>query len=149
MRLERWVLTIVYIFSVLQASPVTWILCCGGLGLILGSFLSVVSHRLPQMMQQRWHSDCRELLELPAGEPPQRYNLTWPRSHCPQCHHKLHVWENIPLFSYLWLRGRCSQCTTRIPLRYPLLELSTGIALAHLAWNLGYTWQVLPAIIFI
>ncbi len=115
----------------------------------MGSFLSVVSHRLPQMIQRRWQSDCRELLELPAEEPLQRYNLTRPRSHCPQCRHKLRAWENIPLFSYLWLRGHCPQCAVLIPLRYPLLELSTGLALAHLAWSLGYSWQVLPAIAFI
>jgi leader peptidase (prepilin peptidase) / N-methyltransferase len=97
-------------------------------GLVIGSFLSVVTHRLPIMLERAWREEVSEAMEQPLdddGYPP-RYNLWLPRSSCPHCGHVLRVWENIPVLSYLLLRGRCSKCKARVSVRYPLLELATA-----------------------
>ncbi|OLS61448.1 prepilin peptidase [Pseudomonas putida] len=107
------------------------------LGLIVGSFLNVLVHRLPLMMERRWQAEARDALglaEAPAGE---RFDLLLPASHCPHCQHRIRAWENIPVLSYLLLRGRCSACKTRISPRYPLVELlSAGLTLVA-AWHFG------------
>jgi len=107
------------------------------IGLVVGSFLNVVGHRLPVMMQRAWQA---ELAEATGGDPtpddglPARYDLSVPRSACPHCGHVLRAWENVPVFSYLALRGRCSQCRAPIGIRYPLVELVSGaLAIASLA----------------
>src|SRR5579871_44052 len=111
---------------------------CGVLGLAVGSFLNVVIHRLPRMMERDWRAQCAELAghsieTLPA------YNLAVPPSACPACGHRLTALENIPLLSYLALRGRCSACHTRIGLRYPLVELLTGLLLGYTGWHFGFS----------
>ena len=83
-------------------------LVLGFLGLMIGSFLNVVIHRLPKMMEQNWRHECQTLLELPVSAPPARFDLLWPNSHCPHCQTEIRPWHNIPLLSYLWLRGRCA-----------------------------------------
>jgi len=94
--------------------------------LLIGSFLNVVIHRLPKMMEEDWQAQCAELRgELVPDAP--RYNLWLPRSACPQCGHQITALENIPLLSWLWLRGRCSACSTPISARYPLVELLTAL----------------------
>jgi leader peptidase (prepilin peptidase)/N-methyltransferase len=96
------------------------------LGLLVGSFLNVVIHRLPIMMEREWGQQCDEL----AGKEPQvqeSYNLVYPRSGCPQCGHKISAWENIPVLSFLLLKGRCAGCKARISPQYPLIELLSGI----------------------
>jgi leader peptidase (prepilin peptidase)/N-methyltransferase len=118
------------------------------LGAIIGSFLNVVILRVPQMMEREWYADCRELLNQPAPATEFNesvFNLVYPPSHCPQCQHRLRVWENIPIISYLWLRGRCSACQQVIHWRYPAIELLTAVATAVVAWHYGWSWTVLAA----
>ena len=97
--------------------------------LSIGSFLNVVIYRLPVMLENAWRSQARELLEVasPAEAPAEPFNLMTPRSRCPQCNHAITAWENIPLLSWIWLRGRCRACRAPIPLRYPGIELLTGL----------------------
>ena len=120
----------------------------GLFGLLVGSFLNVVIHRLPLMMERQWAAECASMVVTspdapaqPAPTPPERFNLMVPRSRCPKCGHAIRWYENIPVFSYLVLRGRCSSCKTPIGMRYPLVELITGLAFAACAarWGLSAT----------
>ncbi|MFP6850615.1 MAG: A24 family peptidase [Pseudomonas sp.] len=111
------------------------------LGLLIGSFLNVVIYRLPKMMQRDWREQAREILELPAEPQKETFNLVLPNSSCPHCAHEIKPWENIPVISYLFLRGKCSSCKAPISLRYPLVELSCGLLSAFIAWHFGFTWQ--------
>ena len=126
--------------SYLPATAVAALL--GLLGLLVGSFLNVVIHRLPKMMEREWTSDCQELLgqDSPAAG---RYDLLVPRSACPHCQHQIRWWENIPVFSYLFLRGRCSACKAPISARYPLIEAITGLLFAWCGYRYGATWAAL------
>lgn len=121
---------------------------CLILGLIIGSFLNVVIHRLPIMMQREWDAQCAELRgeELPQHE---RYNLAVPRSRCPKCSHAISAFENIPVFSWLFLRGRCRGCQAPISLRYPLIEALCGLLSAYAGWHFGYTLAGLGALLFV
>ena len=118
-------------------------------GLLVGSFLNVVILRLPAWLEWRWKSDCREMLELEpldaAEKPP---GIVVQSSRCPKCGHKLAAWENIPLLSFLLLRGRCRGCKTPISWQYPLVELLTGVACALVVWQFGATWQSLAVLVF-
>ncbi len=111
------------------------------IGLLIGSFLNVVVYRLPLMMQRDWREQAREVLELPAEDRGATFNLLLPNSKCPQCGHEIKAWENIPVISYLFLRGKCSSCKTPISKRYPLVELTCGLLSAYIAWHFGFTWQ--------
>jgi leader peptidase (prepilin peptidase)/N-methyltransferase len=111
------------------------------LGLVIGSFLSVVVHRLPVMLERAWRAEVNPDDAAPAS----RYNLAVPRSACPQCGHVLRAWENIPVVSYLLLRGRCSACGTRISARYPLTELSTALLAVVSLYAFGPTLMALAA----
>jgi leader peptidase (prepilin peptidase)/N-methyltransferase len=117
-------------------------------GLAAGSFLNVVIHRLPRMMERDWEAQCAEL----RGEAPtaaaERYNLALPRSACPACGHRISVLENIPLVSYLVLRGKCSACKAAIGFRYPLVEAATGVLTAYCAWRFGFGLAALGAMLF-
>ncbi|MDF0729198.1 A24 family peptidase [Pseudomonas entomophila] len=116
------------------------------LGLLVGSFLNVLAHRLPLMLERQWQDEAREVLGLP-GVAHARFDLCLPASHCPQCQHRLRAWENIPLLSYLLLRGRCSACKARISPRYPLVELAcAGLSLAT-AWHFGVSLAALGALL--
>ena len=97
------------------------------LGLVVGSFLNVVIHRLPLMMESRWRADCCELLELAQEPADAKLTLSTPNSHCPKCKAAIRAWQNIPVVSYLLLRGKCAQCGVAISPRYPLVELTTGL----------------------
>jgi leader peptidase (prepilin peptidase)/N-methyltransferase len=117
-------------------------------GLLVGSFLNVVIHRLPKMMEAEWHTQCAELRgEALATAAP--FNLAVPRSACPQCGHRISALENIPLLSWLWLRGRCSSCRTPISARYPLVELLTALLSAAAAWKWGVSVQTVGALLLI
>ena len=105
-------------FLLLKTMPLLFAIACGLLGLIVGSFLNVVIYRLPKMMEREWQAQCAELNEKPLAENVP-FNLLVPRSACPQCRHPISALENIPLLSYLFLRGRCAGCATPISLRYP------------------------------
>lgn len=125
----------------LASSALAFSLCVLVIGLLVGSFLNVVVYRLPIMMQRDWQSQAREALELPAEEPQQTFNLILPNSTCPSCKHEIRPWENIPVVSYLALRGKCSSCKTPISKRYPLVELACGALSFFIAWHFGFTWQ--------
>jgi leader peptidase (prepilin peptidase)/N-methyltransferase len=113
-------------------------------GLCVGSFLNVVIHRLPKMMDRAWATECAEL-RGEATSPGPRYNLVVPRSACPSCGHRITALENVPVVSWLVLRGRCSQCKTAISARYPAVELLGGIVAVAAVWKFGPTWQALAA----
>lgn len=125
----------------LASQPLAFVLCALLLGLLVGSFLNVLIYRLPKMMQRDWRIQAREILELPAEPAGATFNLVLPHSTCPQCQHEIRPWENIPLLSYLLLRGKCASCKTPISLRYPLVELACGLLSAYIAWHFGFTWQ--------
>ena len=111
------------------------------LGLLIGSFLNVVVYRLPKMLLRDWQAQAREILNLPAEADKQTFNLILPNSSCPHCAHEIKPWENIPIFSWLFLRGKCSSCKAPISTRYPLVELACGLLSAYVAWHFGFTWQ--------
>jgi leader peptidase (prepilin peptidase) / N-methyltransferase len=119
------------------------------LSLLVGSFLNVVIHRLPIMLDREWRDQAREMLELGGDwvtqEPP--YNLVVPRSACPHCKAPIKAHQNIPLLSYLLLGGRCANCHVRISPRYPIVELATGLLSAAVAWRYGWHWQTLAALL--
>ncbi|ESH94527.1 methyltransferase [Cupriavidus sp. HPC(L)] len=118
------------------------------LGLVVGSFLNVVVHRLPRMMEREEANYLAALRHEPAPFP-DRYDLVVPRSSCPHCGHAIAPWENIPVLGYLLLRGRCSSCRKPIGLRYPAVELISAALCALAAWHFGPTWQALAALVLI
>jgi len=111
------------------------------LGLLFGSFLNVVVYRVPIMMQRDWREQALEVLELTAEPQTATFNLVMPNSSCPHCAHEIKPWENIPVISFLFLRGKCSSCKSPISMRYPLVELACGLLSAFIAWHFGFTWQ--------
>ncbi|MEY3263771.1 MAG: hypothetical protein RL717_1248 [Pseudomonadota bacterium] len=126
------------------AAAIVWAL----IGLVVGSFLNVVIHRIPQMMQR----ESDNYMAMENDEPPphaDRYNLLAPRSACPACGHQLSAMENIPVVSYLWLRGRCSECRAPISPRYPAVELLTAALSALVVWQLGSSLQGLAALVLV
>lgn len=117
-------------------------------GLIVGSFLNVVIHRLPKMMERGWLAECAEL----RGEPPpqtEKLTLASPRSRCPHCGHGITAAENIPIFSFLFLKGRCRACQARISPRYPFVEALSGLLSGYAAWRFGASWAGIGALLFI
>lgn len=135
------------LLNLLREEPAFFIAISVFFGLMVGSFLNVVIHRLPKMMEQEWHRNCQELqgqeLALEVT-----YSLAAPRSACPSCGHKITAWENIPVISYLFLRGKCSGCKTPISLRYPLIETLTGVLAGVISWHFGYSAIAIAAWIF-
>ncbi|MBC8118699.1 MAG: prepilin peptidase [Burkholderiaceae bacterium] len=115
--------------------------------LAIGSFLNVLIHRLPKMMEADWHAQCAEL-EGRESAAAARYNLLVPASHCPQCKAPLRMIDNVPIASWLALRGKCAQCATRISARYPIVEALTAVLSALIAWKFGLTWQMALALVF-
>ncbi len=134
-------------FAEYLAHPPVFVAVAAVLGLAVGSFLNVVIHRLPKMMEREWQAQCAELRGEPAPQAP-RYDLATPRSGCPACGHRITALENVPLVSYLWLRGRCSACRAPIGLRYPVVEALTGIATAYCAWRFGFGFAAFGAMLF-
>jgi len=177
--------------QLLQANPALLITLVVVLGLLVGSFLNVVIHRLPIMMERDWRRHCEELdavtatvhataggaadidaqpfttapgaqyaqptasdigieSSFAATSAPQEpeFNLLKPRSRCPACQVPIRAWENIPIVSYLLLRGRCAQCGVRISMRYPVVELLTGVLSAFVAWRFGWSWELAAALLF-
>lgn len=131
-----------------QLAPhLPWLLSPWGLavlGLVVGSFLNVVIHRLPLMLEQQWKLDAAAALnpDQPIEEPP-AFNLAKPASRCPSCGHVIRWYENIPLLSWLVLRGKCSACKSPISVRYPLIELATALLFAACGWRFGHAPTVL------
>lgn len=129
-------------FSFLADQPALLIIFCTVFGLLVGSFLNVVIHRVPRMMERTWRREAQEVLELPIEET-SPYNLVVPRSRCPHCDHAIRWHENIPVISWLLLKGRCSACGQGISARYPLIELLSALLAAVCAWQFGYgSWLV-------
>ncbi|RGP56190.1 prepilin peptidase [Pseudomonas abyssi] len=125
--------------SYLASTPLAFILLAGLLGLIIGSFLNVVILRVPRMLEIEWQQQAREILEPDSEhEPPATYNLILPHSHCPKCKTEIKPWQNIPVISYLLLRGRCGNCKEPISLRYPTIELLTAGLSMLVAWQMGF-----------
>ena len=125
----------------LAANPTALILVCVLFGLLMGSFLNVVIHRIPKMMEATWRQEARELLEQPppkGEETPPIFNLVTPGSHCPHCNHRIRWYENVPVVSWALLKGRCSGCKAAISKRYPIIELLTALVAGLCAWRFGY-----------
>ena len=145
------------LMQVLQNQAVTLATVCGLVGLIVGSFLNVVIHRLPRMLERDWDGQAADLskekdlvevaTKLRAGKAA-RYNLMTPASACPHCGHKIRAYENIPVVSYLFLRGRCSSCNTPISMRYPIVEAICGVLSAYIGWRFGLTLAMAGALVF-
>lgn len=139
------------LIALFQANAVAFAVATLFLGLAVGSFLNVVIHRLPVILDRDWRQQCQALLNdtppTPSDPAADRYNLVVPRSRCPHCGHPITALENIPILSYLWLRGRCSACRARISPRYPLVELATGLLSAFVAWRLGFGWPAAAALV--
>lgn len=122
----------------------------GLLGVCVGSFLNVVIHRLPKMMEREWLGQCAELRGETAPADPEPLSLAKPRSRCPDCGHQITALENIPLLSYLLiLKGKCSGCGRRISPRYPIVEAITGLLSAYVAWHFGPTTQAIGALLLL
>ncbi len=157
------------IFTFFSSHPDFFITVIALLGAMIGSFLNVVIYRIPVILKQQWGSECQHFLQeqgatvenvksidntCSASTLKQRlffnpcFNIAYPGSHCPQCQHKITLWENIPILSWLFLKGQCSQCHTSIPLRYPFVELLTALLSAIIAWKFGVTWLTLAGLIF-
>jgi len=128
--------------------PVAFTATVAILGLIVGSFLNVVIHRLPKMLEREWQLQCAELRGEPAPEF-EPLTLSSPRSRCPQCGHAIAAWENIPILSYLMLRGRCKSCASPIGVRYPIIEGLTALLSGLVAWHFGYSWLGLGALLLV
>ena len=118
------------------------------LGLTVGSFLNVVIHRLPLMMEREWQTHCDELQGNENSQPQEPLSLSKPRSRCPHCGHQITALENVPIISYLLLRGRCSGCGAKISIRYPVIEAVTALLSLTVAWHFGFSWACLAALFF-
>ena len=112
------------------------------LGLLIGSFLNVVIYRVPRMMERQWAAECAELNGAPV-QPAEKFNLLTPRSRCSSCGHLIRWYENIPVLSYVFLRGKCSACRAPYGMRYPLVEAVTGALFFFCAWRWGWTMTAL------
>ena len=128
-------------------SPLTFVAMVFILSLLIGSFLNVVIYRLPIMMQREWRDQCQELAETPVTEtPPGRFDLVFPPSSCTSCGAQITALQNIPILSYLILRGKCASCGNAISKRYPIVEATTAVLTAIVAWRFGFGWEVAGAI---
>ncbi|MDP2248234.1 MAG: A24 family peptidase [Nitrosomonadales bacterium] len=140
------------LLSVFRANPTFYIGFVSVFGLMIGSFLNVLIHRLPKMMEREWLQNCRELqnpsLDEALEQTEPKYNLVVPRSACPKCGHKITALENIPLLSFMFLRGKCAGCKTPISIRYPLIEALTGLLAGVIAWKFGVSGFAVVALIF-
>lgn len=128
--------------------PLNFSLCCAVLGLLVGSFLNVVIHRLPKMLEQEWHANCADLRGEPVP-PAELISLARPRSRCPHCGHQITAMENVPVVSYLLLGGKCSHCKAGIGLRYPFVEALSGLLSGYAAWHFGPGWTSAGVIFFL
>jgi leader peptidase (prepilin peptidase)/N-methyltransferase len=147
---------IFHTLSLLLQDPKILILCVLFLGLLIGSFLNVVIYRLPLMMEREWSRHCEESEscviarrysdEAIHKNNDEKFNLLLPYSHCPHCKKTIRPWENIPIISYICLRGKCSQCKASIPLRYPLVELLTALLSVFLAYHYGFSLALLATL---
>ena len=137
------------IFDILKDNPALLYSAVFLLSLCIGSFMNVVIHRLPVMMKREWRSQSIEYLEIAEQYPDEDssvYSLSKPESHCPNCKHKIRWYENLPVVSYIALQGKCSACKQSISIRYPVVELITGLVSVFVAMHFGWSAQLLPAL---
>jgi len=118
------------------------------MSLFIGSFLNVVIYRLPRMMEQSWSEECRIYLGLRPHSEKEKLSLYLPFSHCPHCKTLIRPWHNIPVLSYLFLKGKCAYCHAHISLHYPLVEILTAILSVYVVWKFGLSWQAVSALFF-
>ncbi|HSW71615.1 MAG TPA: prepilin peptidase [Gammaproteobacteria bacterium] len=138
-----------YFISFLETHFELFLFIVAFFSLFIGSFLNVVIYRLPRMMQDAWQEECRLYLGLKPDSPQLKpLSLALPFSHCPNCKKTLKPWHNIPLLSYLFLKGHCAYCQASISLRYPGVELLTMLSSVYLGWHFGLSWNLLAALIF-
>ena len=135
-------------YSIILDSPILLYLITSVIGLMIGSFLNVLIYRLPIMMQRGWKQDCHEFLELANNDQPsETFNLALPNSHCPSCNTEILWYHNIPVLSYLWLKGKCAHCQTPISIRYPFVETLTCILSVTVVYQLGAHIETLFALV--
>ena len=134
----------------LTSNAVAALVTTGALGLVIGSFLNVVIHRLPVMLERTWLRQCQEMsgAETSAADAEETYNLITPRSRCPHCNHNITALQNIPVISFLWLKGKCVACGHPISWRYPVVELLTAILSMVVVWHFGITFAGGAALLF-
>jgi len=144
------------ILDLLSESPPLLLIICTVLGLLVGSFLNVVVYRLPIMLQREWREQCCDYLEIKNTVPDSNessakftvFNLQKPDSHCPLCNHKIRAWENVPVLSFIFLGGKCSNCKAKISIRYPAVEFVSGVLSGLVAYYFGATWLTLALLLF-
>jgi leader peptidase (prepilin peptidase)/N-methyltransferase len=136
------------LIELLAHDPTLWLVLSTLLGLCVGSFLNVLVYRFPIMMNRAWAAEASEAFDL-HNPPAPSFNLLLPASHCPACQTRLAWWENIPLLSFLWLKGHCHHCHTPVSWRYPLVELTSGVAGLVLAWFYPPTLQTCGLMVFV
>lgn len=140
------------LIAILQSNPVFLISVVGIFSLLIGSFLNAAIHRIPIMLQQEWDAECKAHMHENdpdyTPEPQERFNLFIPRSCCPTCSHQITAMENIPVISYLMLRGKCKGCKTQISLQYPIIEIVTAAVSMFIAWKFGYGVPMLAMLVF-
>lgn len=132
----------------LQHTPLLLYVTAGMAGLCVGSFLNVVIHRLPRMMEAQWRAECAALEGAEPAQPAEPYNLFRPASRCPGCSAPIRAWQNIPVASWVMLRGRCASCRTPISARYPAVEIAAGALGLLMAWRFGPTGAAIAAMAF-
>ena len=135
------------LFEAMEAFPAVLVVASTVAGLCVGSFLNVVIHRLPKMMEAAWRAECAEI-DGREAPPAEVFNLLTPRSRCPQCAAPITSWQNIPIASWLWLRGKCANCRAPISARYPLVEAASGFLAALLAMHFGYSMALAAALLY-
>ena len=143
------------LIELMQDNATVLVVLSIALGLLVGSFLNVVIYRIPVMLQREWRQQCCEFLEIDekttkdAGTAPQHkvFNLVKPDSHCPKCNAPVRAWQNIPILSYVILRGKCAKCKTSISIRYPIIETVTGLLSGLVAYHFGATWLTLALLV--
>ena len=142
--------------NIFASVPATWSACIFIFGLLIGSFLNVVIHRVPIMLDREWKEQARQILAeqdvrlKPDPQPvpnPARYNLFVPRSACPHCGAMITAMQNIPVISYLLLKGKCAKCSAKISARYPIVEFVTAVMSAMVAWKFGFHWYTGAALV--
>jgi leader peptidase (prepilin peptidase)/N-methyltransferase len=138
------------ILDVFKAEPWLFYTAMVLFGLCIGSFLNVVIYRLPVMLERDWRQQCREFLDIdtPQKEQTDKITLATPASSCPHCGHKIRLWENIPLISYIMLGGKCASCKSPISIQYPAIEATTAIMSVAVTWKFGVTTQTAGALLF-
>lgn len=140
------------LITVLRENATFFLIVVGFFSLLVGSFLNAAIYRIPIMLQHGWREECEELIGgdsyTTKEEMNKKFNLFVPRSQCPSCGHMITALENIPVISYLFLRGKCSSCKTHISIQYPIIEISTALLSVFIAWKIGFSWQVLAALVF-